>query len=142
MQIMPRTAEYMARGMPSLGTRPNLLDPAVNMTVGQRYVLHLFEHQAVEGDLFRLVAAYNGGPGNLAKWRRRDEYGGDPLLFIESIPSRETRLFIEKVLTSYWIYRHRLNQPTPSLDAIAAGEWPTYTPLDKGAKAVAQNGAD
>src|SRR3546814_2699478 len=54
----------------------------------------------------------------------------DPLLFIESIPARETRVYVERVLTNLWIYRHRLGQPTPGLDAVAAGEWPRYTALD------------
>ena len=74
--------------------------------------------------------AYNGGPGNLNKWRRKSDYQGDPLLFIESIPSRETRAFVERVLTNLWIYRFRLGQPAPSLDAIAAGAWPRYQAFD------------
>jgi hypothetical protein len=52
------------------------------------------------------------------------------LLFIESIPLRETRDYVERVLTNLWIYRYRFGQPSPSLDAIAAGDWPSYTPLD------------
>src|SRR3546814_11560883 len=54
-------------------------------------------------------------------------FRSDPLLFIESIPARETRVYVERVLTNLWIYRHRLGQPTPGLDAVAAGEWPRYT---------------
>ena len=61
--------------------------------------------------------------------------GDDPLMFVESIDSRETRLFIHQVLTNYWIYRLRLRQPTPDLDALAAGEWPIYTAQDDGAEA-------
>jgi hypothetical protein len=34
------------------------------------------------------------------------------------------------VLTNYWIYRQRLDQPMPDLDALAAGKWPTYTAYD------------
>jgi soluble lytic murein transglycosylase len=141
MQLMPGTAAFIAEqaGLPG---EPDLLDPAVNLSLGQRYILHLFQQPSVQGDLFRLVAAYNSGPGKVEEWRKRDDFNGDPLLFIESIPSRETRLFIERVLASYWIYRDRLGQPTPSLDAIAAGEWPTYTPLEEGSKAVAQNGSN
>ncbi len=141
MQLMPSTAADIAKraGLPG---KPDLFDPVVNLSLGQRYIRYLFEQEAVQGDLFRLVAAYNSGPRKLEEWRRRDDFNGDPLLFIESIPSRETRLFIERVLASYWIYRNRLGQPTPSLDAIAAGQWPTYTPLEQGSKAVAQNGSD
>ena len=138
MQLMPVTAAYIGKQC-GLSAKQNLLDPAVNLSLAQRYIQHLFDQEPVQGDLFRLVAAYNSGPAKVDQWRKRDDYKGDPLLFIESIPSRETRQFIERVLASYWIYRNRLGQPTPSLDAIAAGEWPAYTPLDHGSKAVAQN---
>ena len=113
--------------------------PSFNMMLGQKYIEHLLVHKEVDGDLFRLVTAYNGGPGNLGKWRRRTRFGDDPLLFIESLPARETRDFIERVLTNFWIYRHQLGQGTPSLDAIAAGEWPSYIALDGTTAAVASN---
>ncbi len=130
MQLMPRTARFMAgkraRGLP----RHQLFDPELNMSLGQKYVEHLLDDPNIDGDLFYTVAAYNGGPGNLRKWRRRTDYQGDPLLFIESIPLYETRDYVERVLTNLWIYRYRFGQPAPSLDALASGEWPSYTPLD------------
>ncbi len=141
MQLMPATAAYIAKQSGPAG-KPDLLDPAVNLSLGQRYIRHLFEQDSIQGDLFRLVVAYNRGLAKLEEWQARDDFGGDPLLFIESIPSRETRFFLERVLAAYWIYRIRLDQPTPSLDAIAAGEWPTYTPLEQGSNAVAQNGSN
>ena len=86
-----------------------------------------------------MAAAYNGGPGNLAKWQNHVGADIDPLLFIESLPSRETRLFIERVLANFWIYRQRLGQETPSLDQVAAGTWPRYHPLDVARPEVAEN---
>jgi soluble lytic murein transglycosylase-like protein len=78
-----------------------------------------------------MAAAYNGGPGNLAKWRRRIlKLTSDPLLFIESMPSRETRDFVERVLSNFWIYRDRFGQKVPTLDAIAAGKTPIYKSID------------
>ena len=79
----------------------------------------------------KFATAYNGGPGNLGRWENRIDYNDDPLLFIETIPYRETRNFIEKVIANMWIYRMRFGQPTPSLDAAAAGAWPVYEALDK-----------
>ena len=72
---------------------------------------------------------------------RHTRHGDDPLLFIESLPSLETRLFIERVLANFWIYRERLGQDTPSLDAVAAGNWPYYFALDGKAIRVAHNRA-
>jgi soluble lytic murein transglycosylase-like protein len=131
MQIMPGTAGYVAR-MEGLDRKPGreLYRPEVNIDLGQRYLAYLLDHGTVRGDLLRLMVAYNGGPGNLGKWLKQIDDQGDPLLFIESLPSRETRVFIERVLSNLWIYRARLGQAAPSLDAIAAGDWPGYAALD------------
>ncbi len=131
MQLMPRTASFIARdrGLRTAGKK-RLYEPEFNMALGQKYLDHLLDEAVVAGDLFRLVIAYNGGPGNLKKWLRRTGHPDDPLLFIESIPSRESRLFVERVMANLWLYRARLGQPMPSLDAVAAGEWPRYVALD------------
>lgn len=131
MQLLPSTASFIARDRGFRGRkRRQLYDPATNLELGQKYIAYLLNIPQVKGDLFRLTTAYNGGPGNLNKWQRRMNFQDDPLLFIESLPSRETRLFVERVLTNFWIYRMRLGQRVPSLDDIAAGDWPRYTALD------------
>jgi soluble lytic murein transglycosylase len=107
--------------------------------LGQKYIKILLRDTKINGDLFFMAAAWNGGPGNLNKWRVNNNYMDDPLFFIESIPSRETRNFVEKVLTNLWIYRDRLGQPTPSLDAIAAGKWPLYKAFDNTPTQLAGN---
>lgn len=142
MQLMPRTASFIGRdrSLRQRSGRDRLFDPELNIDLGQRYLAHLLEKSRVGANLFRLTAAYNGGPGNLSRWQKRMNYENDPLLFIESLPARETRLFIERVLTNLWIYRERLGQPAPSLDALAAGDWPSYKPLDGDTHGVAQNG--
>ncbi len=140
MQLMPSTASFIARDRAfRWRKRRQLFDPETNLALGQSYIDHLLRHELVRGDLFRLATAYNGGPGNLNKWQRKMDYKDDPLLFIESLPSRETRLFIERVLTNLWIYRMRLGQPAPSLDGIASGDWPLYVALDSATPELASN---
>ncbi len=131
MQLMPRTASYVAkdRSLRQRSGRDRLYDPAFNMALGQTYVDQLI-NTAAEGDLFHLAAAYNGGPGNLRRWKRNIEIE-DPLLFIESIPNPESRDFVEHVLTNFWIYRARLGQEAPSREKVAAGELPLYEALDQ-----------
>jgi len=142
MQLMPSTASFIARdGGFRKRKRKQLFDPETNLDLGQRYLSHLLADRAVGGNLFLLTTAYNGGPGNLIKWQRRMDYRGDPLMFIESLPSRETRLFIERVLANLWIYRTRLGQPAPSLDGIASGGWPLYVALDNKQQELAVNAA-
>jgi len=145
MQLMPRTASYVARDRrfhQGAATRSTLFDPKVNLKLGQQYIEILLNDKKINGDLFLLAAAWNGGPGNLNKWRRNTNSMNDPLFFIESLPSRETRIFIERVLANLWIYRDRLGQPSPSLDAIAAGDWPVYVALDEEPNKVAENVED
>jgi soluble lytic murein transglycosylase-like protein len=144
MQLMPQTAALLD-GNSFRGRADLLLDPVYNVTLGQRYIVQLLQDPAVQGDLIRLAAAYNGGPGNLARWTRKQDLRGgedDALLFIESLPSPETRHFITRILYSYWMYSDRMGQPTPSLDDVAAGRWPTYIALDvtsRGTRRNAQN---
>ncbi len=143
MQLMPDTADTLtakADDFDGAGER-RLLEPEVNLTLGQKYVAKLLAEAAVDGDLIRLVAAYNAGPGKLARWRGEIDTG-DPLLFLESMPSLETRTFVRRVLSSLWIYQERLGQEALSLDALAAGDWPAYVPQDGGGPRVAQYGSD
>jgi len=134
MQLMPRTASFIARdNRIHRSRREFLFQPEFNIELGQKYVLHLLANPNIADNLMLTIAAYNGGPGNLRKWMRRTEFNDDPLLFKESLPARETRLFIGSVFTNLWIYRARLGQDAPSLDAIAGGQWPLYKPRDPSA---------
>ena len=133
MQVMPATASYIS-GKSHFKNKANhasLRDPQVNLDLGQRYIEKLLYQDNVDTELFSLVMAYNAGPGNLKRWKRElADMQNDPLLFIESIPMGETRAYVERVMSNYWIYRMRLNQPVPSLDAVAEGQWAQYVPLD------------
>ena len=143
MQMMPGTAIHVGgRGFRGSSGRARLYDPPTNLQLGQTYINRMLDHRHVNGDLARMLIAYNAGPGRLASWLRRVEYDDDALLFIESIPNIETRGYLERVMANLWIYRKRLGQPTPTLDRIASGGWPRYTSLDEGQIEVAERGED
>jgi soluble lytic murein transglycosylase-like protein len=138
MQLMPATARSIAEmtGAPlgernSKQERAALNDPEYNLMLAQEYVKLLLRDPRISSNLIVFAASYNQGPTATARWEAaHPEYRDDPLLFIESLPSKEARVFTQKVLTNYWIYRQRLDQPMPDLDALAAGKWPTYTAYD------------
>lgn len=140
MQLMPSTASFIARDR-SLRRRnaSKLFDPQFNMTLGQKYLSHLMDSDPIKDNLFLLTAAYNGGPGNLNKWLRNANFGDDWLLFMETLPSQETRIYIERVMANYWIYRLRMQQSTPSLMAVASGLGPRYLGQEYPVTATAQN---
>lgn len=134
MQLMPTTASFVSgeRLYRNRDGRHALKDPRVNMEIGQTYVEQLLGNNVIESDLMSLLIAYNAGPGNLRRWKRQlEDTLDDPLLFIESIPMSETRAFVERVMSNYWIYRQRLDQPSQSLDEVAAGGWAIYNSLDR-----------
>lgn len=126
MQLMPATAQSLGGG-----SRQSLNDPETNLALGQKYLVKLLGEEPVKGNLLLLAAAYNAGPGKLSQWLSAIRHNNDPLLFIEALPSRETRAFVERVMTNYWIYRSRLSQPPTTLDAVAAGSWPIYEGMDQ-----------
>lgn len=138
MQLMPATARYVAeRTGLSLKTasrkaqREALSDPEYNLMLAQEYVQELLRDSRIKGNLILFAVAYNHGPTASSRWQAtRPEYRDDPLLFLESVPWQQARVYTLRVLTNYWIYRMRLNQPTQDLDALAGGHWPTYTAFD------------
>jgi len=127
MQLMPSTAKFISSNKQVKKSNSNILKiPEINLDVGQEYIEYLLNLKSVERNLIYLTTAYNGGPGNLKKWQKNINYLNDPLFFMESIPSRETRWFIEKVLTKYWIYQIKKGVELKSLSLLASGKNPIY----------------
>jgi len=137
MQLMPQTARDVARraGI-NFKSVDDLVDPVLNLSLGQEYVKQLIDHAQINGNLILLLAAYNSGTAPLTQWQNKPEYQHDPLLFIESLTTTSQRLYVERVLTNMWIYRQRLGQKVPDLDALAANEWPTYVSADASSQGV------
>lgn len=131
MQLMPTTANYVAGEERFHGAkRDALYSPPLNLSLGQQYLQYLMNKELIGDDLFRLAVAYNAGIGNLLTWQREGLLASDPLMFIETLPFLETRLFVERVLANYWIYRALMGQPRPSLRAVVEGGWPRYSSQD------------
>ena len=125
MQLMPNTAVHVTKDRSLKRDSSPLYDTEYNMEVGQQYVNYLLQKPFVNGNLFFLAAAYNAGPGNLYKWQKSARYKDDPLLFIEVIPARETRIYIERVMANFWAYNARFNETHKSMDELVSGRWPT-----------------
>ncbi len=127
LQVMPGTASFIASDPELRGEAAwRLHDPSLSMELGQRYLLFLARSEVTGGDLIRILAAYNAGPGNLQRWMPAQRHREDPFLFIESIPYDETRDYVQKVLAYSWIYASRLGLPTPGLDRLAQGKFPEF----------------
>jgi soluble lytic murein transglycosylase-like protein len=130
MQIMPATAVSITGDRSFRRDTDPLYEPGYNMRLGQQYLQQMMVYGQPDRNLFVMATAYNGGPGNTRRWLNEMDYQDDPLLYVESVPARETRDYIEKVLANLWIYHHRLGQPAPTLDAVASGGWPLYKAVE------------
>jgi soluble lytic murein transglycosylase-like protein len=138
MQLMPGTARQVAAEMSggsSAVVVGDLADPAFNIEVGQTYLEALRDMSYTEGLLPKVVAAYNAGPGSVQRWNASLDDRGDPLLFIASIPFRETRHYVEVVMRNYWMYQLRDGVQPDSIEALVRGLWPKF-PGMPGAAAV------
>ena len=132
MQLMPATAAYIARdGGYRNAKRHDLMIPDINIRLGEDYILYLLESPIVDGDLIRLLAAYNAGPGNLKKWSGKINHGGDELMLLESLPARETRFYVKNVMTNLWIYSKLTGKDSDMVAALAAGNGAFIQTLDQ-----------
>jgi peptidoglycan lytic transglycosylase len=130
MQVMPATAREVAARAEIELTDGKLFEPVTGIMLGQAYLDQILQLPGIDGNLMLLAVAYNAGPGRVKAWREALALDDDPLLFLESIPLPETRIYVKKVLTNLWNYRARLGQPRPSLKALTGNHWPLYQALD------------
>lgn len=139
MQIMPAAATDFARERGIAFDKSMLAKPSVNMDVGQRHLERLRDMGLTGGLLPKVIAAYNAGPKPVGEWNALVRDGGDPLLYIESIPYWETRGYVVTVLRNYWMYESQAGKPkSASRSALAQGMWPRFPGLP-GAAAVRMN---
>ncbi|SFE14568.1 lytic transglycosylase domain-containing protein [Peptostreptococcus sp. D1] len=80
----------------------NIFDPDINIRIGTRYLKKL-ENQ-FNGNLTLMIAAYNGGSGNVRKWLKEPQYSSDGVN-LENIPFKETSDYTKKVLKNYELYK-------------------------------------
>ena len=103
MQIIPATGEEIQRnlGWPENYTVDDLNRPLVNLRFGTDYLDTQRRH--FDGNIYASLAAYNGGPGNAARWL--ESASEDPDLLLEMIRFEETRNYLRGIYELFTIYR-------------------------------------
>ncbi len=130
MQLMPSTAKRVARKNKVNLSDMDMSNPEHNMFLGQQYIVDLLSHPSINNNIIKMLAAYNAGMGTMVKFEKSFTTF-DPLLYIESFPTYETRSYIKRVMSNMWLYRARLDQPLTSLRELADGDWPLYNSEDE-----------
>jgi soluble lytic murein transglycosylase len=112
MQLLPSTAQDVAGRLKIPFIQDKLTrDPAYNVQIGSQYLAEMLKRFGGSYEL--AAAAYNAGPNRVARWL---ESLGDPrngkidmVDWIETIPFRETRNYVQTIMEGVVVYRDRLN---------------------------------
>ncbi|MEC9488165.1 MAG: lytic transglycosylase domain-containing protein [Halanaerobium sp.] len=102
MQIMPATGSWAARQMGLDLQEGDLFEPEINIQVGCWYLGDLF--QEFDNNPYLVLAAYNGGKGNVRRWLEEGIWEGDKK-GLENIPFLETRRYVSDVAAVSRKYR-------------------------------------
>ena len=100
LQLLPSTAKSMLPVDEELGG-DDLYRPETNIPLGVRYLRTLLNR--FSGDVFKTIAAYNGGEKAVDKWVRRFP-GAEADEFVETISYRETRDYVKRVISNLRAY--------------------------------------
>jgi soluble lytic murein transglycosylase len=103
MQLLPATAARQAGRKRGVGRR--IYDPAYNLQLGCGHFAKLIKR--FDGRLEQALAAYNAGESRVQEWLSQREFR-EPAEFAETIPLRETRVYVQMVLRDAEIYRQLL----------------------------------
>lgn len=128
MQLLPSTAADLARrnGITWNGG-DSLYDPAVNIQLGTRYLAHMADR--FSGSLWLASAAYNAGAARVEQWvDARSKLPPD--LFVASIPFKETREYVARVMYYSVIYDWRLHGTAATISSRMAPIGQVYSRVD------------
>ena len=107
-QVIPDTGAWIAQRLawPDFENE-DLYKPYVGLNFGAYYLSEQLRN--FDGHVHAALAAYNGGPGNAARWF--STAGGDHDRFVDTVDFPETRLYIERIYEGFNAYRHLYGSP-------------------------------
>jgi len=100
MQIMPRTARYVASRIGLRNYAKSVTEVQTNVTLGTGYLKLVLDQL---GHPVLASAAYNAGPGRARRWRDAEK-SLEGAIYAETIPFGETRRYVKKVMANSVFY--------------------------------------
>lgn len=110
MQLLPSTAQETARRNGLSFQVNDLLTPEKNIALGSQYLNQMLD--SFGGNRILAAAAYNAGPGRVRQWLKGTKSQLPYDVWIETIPFKETRGYVQNVLSFSVIYAYRLGETT------------------------------
>jgi len=109
MQLMPATAKQTASKIGIPHKTSDLFNVQHNIKLGSSYLNELMGRY--NGNRILAAAAYNAGPHRVEKWLASVDKATPHDIWIETIPFKETRSYVQNVLTFSVIYSFRMGKP-------------------------------
>jgi soluble lytic murein transglycosylase len=107
MQLLPGVAKQVAKGAKlPYGNAHDLFEPRYNIQLGTRFLGQMADQY--QGSPWLASAAYNAGSRPVGRWTG-ERTSLEPDFFIETIPYKETREYVSRVLAFSVIYDWRMN---------------------------------
>ncbi len=114
-QVLPGTGRELSRKLQLKAfSTARLFQPSVNLQLGAYYLRSIADN--FEGLWEETLAGYNAGPARVKSWLSWAEFR-EPAEFVESIPYRETRNYVQIVLRNADLYR-RIYATTPPIPVV------------------------
>jgi soluble lytic murein transglycosylase len=110
--MIPPTAKDFAKGTGIDPTRENLRDPEKNVTIGSRFLGHLYK--TFKSFTSLIPTGYNAGPNYVKRaLKLRGTYAPDE--FVESLVDDQARNYTKRVTGSYFTYSWLYEKTIPEM---------------------------
>lgn len=106
MQIMPATGKQVASSIGAAHSRSDLYKVEHNVLLGSTYYRQLLDRFG--GNRVFALTAYNAGPHRVDRWRNKAGQGVPVDIWIETIPYRETRNYVQAVLAYNVVFQYMM----------------------------------
>ncbi|RLA46223.1 MAG: murein transglycosylase, partial [Gammaproteobacteria bacterium] len=106
MQIMPATGKQVASSLGQPHNDSDLYRVEHNVLLGSAYYRQLLDRFG--GNRVFALTAYNAGPHRVDRWRNKAGQGLPVDIWIETIPYKETRNYVQAVLSYNVVFQYLL----------------------------------
>lgn len=104
MQLMPATGKQVARKLGRRYSTSKLYQVDENITLGSAYYKELLDRY--QGNRVLALAAYNAGMHRVDRWHKKDQATLPVNLWVDTIPFKETRAYVQAVLAYNVVFSH------------------------------------
>jgi soluble lytic murein transglycosylase len=116
MQLKPDTGRLVAASLREPFTSSQLFEVEHNVKLGSAYYRQLLDR--FDGNRVFALTAYNAGPNRVDRWRHEPGEGIPVELWIDTIPYRETRNYVQAVLAYNVVFQYLLGDTQQLLSPL------------------------